>query len=104
MNPLDWSGGHNDIASLSATGAGTTSLPYELGEGWASITGSSLYGNAENLLAAQFQDNTFDDAFHWNYIHGSLEPGSPCYDDTVASGKTRRVGQVVGTGWFQFGV
>ena len=30
-----------------------------------------------------FQDNTFDDAFHWNHIRGSLDPGSPYYDDTL---------------------
>ena len=101
-DPSDWYGGYDDIASLSATGAGTASLPYELAESWATISGSSLHGNAENLLGVQFQDNTFDDAFHWNYIQGSLDPGSPYYDDTIASGKARRAGQVVGLGWFQF--
>ena len=99
----DWYGGYGDIASLTATGAGTASLPYELRENWASIPGSSLFGNAENLLAVQFQDNTFDNAFHWNYMRGSLDPGSPYYDDTAAHGKARRAGQAVGPVYFQFG-
>ena len=98
----DWYGNCDDIASLPATGAGTASLPHELAESWVSVNGSSLFGNAENLLAIQFQDNTFDDAFYWNYIQGSLDPGSPYYDDTVAYGKARRAGQMVGPGWFQF--
>ena len=55
-------------------------------------------GNAENLLVLQFRDNSFDDAFHWNYIRGSLDPGAPYYDDTVAYGRARRAGQVVGPG------
>ena len=48
--------------------------------------------------------DTFDEAFHWNYIRGSLDPDSPYYYDTVASGKARRAGELSGPVYFRFDV
>ena len=46
-----------------------------------------------------FQDNVLNNASHWNNIRGALDSDSPCYDDTVASGKDRRVGQLMRCVW-----